>query len=450
MQPSRHQITASILLVLGLAVAAVAGRSFVQQWNEEAIHPSPTLTRKGMLSDYHPPLKGTRGDTAIYYFESGVPGGTLLLAGGTHPNEPAGYMAAVTIVENLRATAGRVIVIPRANASAFSHNDSQDAAVQRYHIQTPGGPRAFRNGSRLTNPVHQWPDPTIYVNPTDPNWEETHAKYCGLFGPCAPDNPGPGGQPLAGVDSRNLNRVYPGKPTGTITEQVAHAVMVLLRTENVDLAIDYHEASLEYPTINVMVSHQRAQEMVSWAELTLADEDILIATESSSTRLRGLSHREWGDGSQAFSVLFESANPAMGRLKGRTSEDQIVAGQDFAYQRLQQIQIRLNEHLQREAERLEALGRTPRERSRKILQIEYPEDGLPLAVRVGRHVEATKHLVEAFNMEYPEKEIGLESLPGYRQLKADGLGKYLAGPGGERPSWKPPLLTGMSNGGTKP
>ncbi len=37
------------------------------------------------------------------------------------------------------------------------------------------------NGSRLTNPIHQWPDPTLYINPA--------------------------GQKLSGADSRNFNRL---------------------------------------------------------------------------------------------------------------------------------------------------------------------------------------------------------------------------------------------------
>lgn len=34
----------------------------------------------------------------------------------------------------------------------------------RFTIETPNGERWFRFGSRATNPIHQWPDPEIYVH----------------------------------------------------------------------------------------------------------------------------------------------------------------------------------------------------------------------------------------------------------------------------------------------
>lgn len=424
------KIRASIFLAIGLVVAGVAAARFIRQWQAEPLFPSPFVTKTIKLSQYHPPLKGTHGDTDVHIFESGVPGGTLLICGGTHPNEPAAYMAAVTILENLRVTSGRVILIPRANNTGFQHNDSQEAMPQRYHFETPAGTRFFRHGSRLTNPVRQWPDPSIYINPRGDYWPRMQE----LFPDHAVNNPGPGGQMIAGVDSRNLNRVYPGDPNGTLTEQIGHAILTLIIQEEVDLAVDYHEASPEYPTINVMVAHQRAQGITSWAELLLADDGIDISTDSSSLRLRGLSHREWGDAADVLSVLFESTNVVQGRLKGRTHEDQITKGYDEAYIRVQMIQDQLNERLEAKARELEAQGRVVVERSRKILNVRMPPEGVPMEVRVGRHVGATLRLVEAFNDEHPDKFIELENLPSYQDIKAKGMGHYLHGPKGERPA----------------
>ena len=430
-----HQ--AHLVVLLALVLCATAATSFRRQWQREPLHPSPALTGTRLLSEYHAPLAGTPGDTDVLFFDSGVPGGTLLLCGGTHPNEPAGYMAAVTILENLEVAAGRVIVIARSNASGFSHNDSQEAMLQRYGIETPAGRREFRNGSRLTNPVHQWPDPTIYVNPESPEWLETwHGVNCCGLSPCSVNNPGPGGQTLSGVDSRNLNRAYPGDADGTLTEQIAHAILALIREEEVDLAMDYHEASPEYPTINVMVAHERASSLTAWAELGLSDDGIKIATETSSMRLRGLSHREWGDMSNALAVLFESACPSMGRLKGRTSEDQIVAGRDSSYARLDRIQDEFNERVRARNEERAAQGTDEREAPRKILQVEFPEEGIPLAMRVGRHIQATRHVLDVYNMEHMDKPIEVSGLPGYAELLAEGLGPFIAGPEGEPPAWK--------------
>src|SRR5512141_221845 len=42
------------------------------------------------LSDYDAGVARTPGDTPVYVFEGGQPGGTVLVAGGTHGNELAG------------------------------------------------------------------------------------------------------------------------------------------------------------------------------------------------------------------------------------------------------------------------------------------------------------------------------------------------------------------------
>jgi len=424
---------ATVLLLLALVICGISGAYFVQQWKEEKLFPSPNVTDIKMLSDFHSPLEDTAGDTKVYYFDSGNPGGTILICGGTHPNEPAAYMAAVTILENLEVTEGRAIVIPRSNRSAFSHNDSQEAMPRHYHLETPHGDRFFRHGSRLTNPVRQWPDPSIYINPRGVYWDDIVAECPD----CAVGNNGPGGQLIAGVDSRNLNRTFPGDPNGTLTEQIAFAIMELIRSEEVNLAIDFHEASPEYPTINVMVAHERASSITSWAELLLSDDGITISTDSSSPRLRGLSHREWGDGSlPTMPILFESANVVQGRLKGKTTEAQIVDGYDETYYRAMLIQEELNERLEKRAEEIEAAGGEADERFRKILYVEYPKEGIPIEERVGRHVTATRRVVESYNDENFDNPIGLAGLPEYSEMIENGLGPYLHGPNGEPPSSK--------------
>lgn len=421
-------LRAHICLGVALLFAAVAGWRFVRQWKPEPLYPSPAMTRQIMLSNYHPPLKGTVGDTEVYFFDSGEPGGTVLFCGGTHANEPAAYIAAVTILENLQITRGRAIVIPRTNKAGFMHHDSQEAFPAGYHVPTPSGPRYFRLGSRLTLPVRQWPDPTIYINPRGVFWDEQAAKD-----PKAVANPGPGRQTLAGVDSRNINRAYPGHPRGSLTEQMAYAIVMLIREEKVDVAIDFHEASPEYPTINVMVAHERAQETASWAELALSEDGVTISADASALTLRGLSHREWGDAAPVQSVLFETANVVMGRLKGRTSEDQITRGVDGAYWRVQMIQERLNRRLAARAKKLEARGLPPGERTQRIINVAVPQEGISLEKRTGRHVQAAMRFVEAFSELNPDREIALANLPTYDELLEHGVGRFLHGPGGEPP-----------------
>ena len=257
----------------------------------DLIVPGPGVSRVTALSAYLPALRGTPGDTAVYVLEGRQPGGTVLVLGGTHGDEPAGYIAAVVLVERARVERGRLIVVPRANESGFTHNVPQEGHPQQFAVDTPGGPRRFTFGARATNPVHQWPDPQVYTLAS--------------------------GQALSGSETRNLNRAYPGRADGTLTERVAFAITTLIRTERVDLALDLHEASPEYPVVNTIVAHQRATDLAALANLGMQAAGVEIGLEASPETLRGLSHREWGDTTPALAVLMETTNPAEGRLRGR-------------------------------------------------------------------------------------------------------------------------------------
>ena len=105
-------------LVLALLLAAVAGKSFYDQRHyNETVVVSDALTEVRWLSDYVPMLKGTYGDTPIFVFDSGVPGGKLLYCGGTHPYEPATSLSAYVMMENIKVDKGIVYVIPQCNYS---------------------------------------------------------------------------------------------------------------------------------------------------------------------------------------------------------------------------------------------------------------------------------------------------------------------------------------------
>ncbi len=224
-----------VVAAAAFAVTAFSAREFRAMWRADEIRPGPGVTRVGRLSDTLPVLAGTPGDTPVYTLAArtgAAPGGTALVLGGTHADEPAGYLAAVALVEAASVTAGRLIVIPRANASGFTHNVPQEAHPQTFEIATPRGPRAFTFGARATNPVHQWPDPQVYT----------------LRG---------SGQALSGSETRNLNRAYPGRADGSLTERIAFAITTLIREERVDLAIDLHEAAPEYPVVNTSLTSAR-------------------------------------------------------------------------------------------------------------------------------------------------------------------------------------------------
>ncbi len=373
MQHERHKWSALILTVLAAAVVLTTGTQFRQMHRDEVIVPGPGVTETRMLSDYFPALTGTTGDTEVYILDGEEPGATAFVLGGTHPNEPAGLMAAVILVERAQVKAGRLIVLPRGNRSGFTHNDPQEGSPQYFTLTaSDGSARTFRFGSRATNPLDQWPDPDTYINPS--------------------------GQKLSGSENRNLNRAYPGRPDGTHTERVAYAIMELIRAENADVSVDLHEASPEYPVIHAIVAHEGAEDLAAMTVMDLDMEDIRMRLEKSPLTFYGLSHREWGDYSDTMAVLMETANPSQGRLRGRTDEALVLTGQDALYVRAAE------------------LGR---------LYVPYDDEGHPLEERVGRHLSSLAALFR--NMEFvgDGEPFVIEEVPSFDEVMANGVGYYL-------------------------
>lgn len=367
------KITGLIMIALSLGIAFAAGREFLKTREQEPIVKGEGVTSMQKLSSYLPALKGTRGDSDIYILQGKETGGSVLVLGNTHPNEPSSFLTTVLLIENLKVEKGTVYVLPRANASALSHNDPQEGSPQRYTIKTPYGERWFRFGSRATNPLDQWPDPDVYI----------HAAS---------------GQKLSGNETRNLNRAYPGRPDGTYTEKVAFAITELIKQKNIDMTIDLHEASPEYPVINAIVAHERAMPISSQVVMNMEFEDIQIGLEPSPATLHGLTHRELGDYTCTCAVLMETANASQGRLRGKTDADLVLTGKDPMYVKAQKI------------------GR---------LFVPYDENGHPIEERVGRHLTGVVQHVLVMGETEPDKEIILTGLPSYGDLLQNGVGVYL-------------------------
>lgn len=371
----RHHASAAAVCAVALAAAAVAAASFSAHRAPDVLVPGAGVTEVRMLSDWFPGLDGTPGDTEVYVLRGAEPGGSMLVLGGTHPNEPAGYVAAALLVEDARVARGALYVVPRANASGFTHNDPQEGAPTGFSFPLPdGSTRTFTYGSRATNPVHQWPDPEVYI----------HASS---------------GQSLSGNETRNLNRAYPGREDGTLTERVAYGITRLIVGEGIDVTVDLHEASPEYPVVDAMVAHERAMPLASNTVLGLELQGIGMSLEPSPKNLRGLSHRELGDATDTLAVLFESCNPSQGRLRGRTDEALVVEGKDPYYLRAA------------------ALGR---------LYVPFDEGGVPLAERVGRHLASIAELVFSMGMESEDEGLELSGVPGYDEISELGVGAFLS------------------------
>lgn len=397
------------LLVVALIFGAIAGAEFWELRHfKEVIVTSDALTEVKWFSDYVPSLKNTWMDTPVFIFDSGVEGGTVFVNGGPHPYEPAPVMAAYLMIENIDVQKGKVIVVPRANFSGSTEGMLGDAYPMFFHVESEWGTSQWKIGDRYSNPLDQWPDPFTYVN------------Y-------------PSGQNQAYQDIRNLNRTYPGRVNGTLTERAAYAVMEIIRTEGVDIAVDMHEAEILYPVTSTYVAPAKVLDKSSYVEgdcsewVYVEPQEVgranaldvsmmasmnlaglfLQKCEASPNTLHGLSHREWGDWSEALTFLIETPEIFIDKITGPRTEALMYEGKD--------------EFLQKVTDK----GLTY-----------FPYDmefGTPMWYRVGRQLTATMELITWSGFFYPETEC-ICTFPSYQEMEAlenqgiDSVGAFLKNP----------------------
>ncbi len=368
------------ILVLGFGVAlfGTSGASFYRSRHlAEPVVLGQGVTAVKKLADYFEPLRGSANDCNLYVLDGKAPGATLLVLGGSHPEEPAGRLAAWVFAENAVVEQGRLILVLSANRSATTVTRLGGAYPPDFTIQTRWGARTFRMGDRWSNPLDQWPDPEVYFH------------Y-------------PSRQQLAYEDSRNVNRAWPGRPNGSLTERTAYAFMEMIRREKVDIAIDLHEAELQYPVISTIVAHQRGQDLATLTAMTLTDmEGFRIGTENSPRTLHGLSHREIGDYSPAISLLFETPEPFLDATRGITSREQLLTGKD-------DFVVKAGQH--------------------GLLFEKIDEKGWPIDVRVGRHTSSVAQVAETWTEDHHDKPLVISGIPRYREVIANGVGAYLHDP----------------------
>ena len=379
MKDKKHLITACISLALAIAICVITGINFMKARELPLPMKGPSVAEVKQLSDWFPGLKGTNGDTPVYVLKGQQPGGSMLILGGTHGNEPSGFMSAFTFIETAVVESGTIYVIPYTNHSGMTHNDPGEGNLQYFTLTTKSGQRTFRFGSRASNPVDQWPDPDVYVH------------Y-------------PSGQRLSGSETRNINRAYPGRPDGNLTEKMAYGVAELIRQENIGLTFDLHEASPEYPVINATVAHQNAMGIASEGCISLLLEGIEMSLEQSPTNFHGLTHRELGDYTDTMALLMETANASQGRLRGSTSKRQVLGGQDKCYE----ISKELN-----------------------MLYVPWEVNGVtghPIEERCGRHLQGIFEYSQAYNNANPDKPIVYSGVPGYEELFLNAPVEDLGGP----------------------
>lgn len=125
-------------------------------------------------------MKGTKYQTPIFHFKSENEGTSVMILGGTHGNEPAGFEAAYYLIRQFSTTwlkTGEIFIIPEANRIADSLNSRR--------IPVPKG---------------------------------------------------------VAIEKGNLNRCYPGNPDGLPMERLAHQVTQFMMEHEIDLVLDLHES----------------------------------------------------------------------------------------------------------------------------------------------------------------------------------------------------------------
>jgi len=377
-------IRKTLILTLGAVLAVLAGLSFYRSRHlREPVVLGPGVKEVRRLSSYFPKLRGTTNDANVYVLDGSEPGGAVLILGGSHPEEPATRLTAWILTEQGEVDRGRIFVVPSANRSATTVTRPSGAYPPSYEISTPWGKRTFRMGDRWSNPLDQWPDPEVYIH------------Y-------------PSRQNLAYVDIRNLNRCWPGRPNGTLTEKTTFALAELIRKEKVDLVIDLHEAELQYPVISTIVTHQKGQDLAALASMMLCGEEFNIGVENSPPSLRGLSHREIGDHTDAIPLLFETPEPFLDATRGRTDARLLLEGKD-------DFVVKAGRH--------------------GLLFEKIDEKGWPVDVRVGRHCSTILTVLQVWSEDHPARAVSLSGIPRYAEVIAKGTGAFLrdpakAGPGG--------------------
>jgi hypothetical protein len=370
------------IVSLGILLAVFSGLSFYRSRHlKESVVISPGVTEVKKLSEYFPAIQESPNDANIYVLEGTKPGGTILILGGSHPEEPAARLTAWILAENGIVEQGRIFVLPSANRSATTVTRPSGAYPPDFTIKTSWGGQKFRMGDRWANPLDQWPDPEVYIHyPTRQN--------------------------LAYMDIRNLNRAWPGRPNGTLTEKTCYALTELIKKEKVDIVIDLHEAELQYPVISTIVAHQKGLDIAAMASMVLSDEEFKIGMEKSPPELRGLSHREIGDHTDAIPLLFETPEPFLDATRGRTNAKLLLEGKD-------EFVVKAGKH--------------------GLLFEKIDEKGWPIDVRVGRHCSTIIQVLNVWSEDHADKAVVMKNVPKYAEVIQKGTGAFLRDPAKAEP-----------------
>lgn len=365
-----------IVLVAVAAICITSGSMFLDQHKPDVLYTgNPNLTKVIKLSDYNENLKGTANDVDIYVFDSGVPGGKALIYGGTHTNETGPVFNAITFMENAKCEAGVLYVIVHANNSAFTHTQPLRGQIPKMTFElTDGSTREFAVGTRISNPVHQWPDPNYHLNSSKRSL--THDEI---------------------PEIRNLNRNHPGEEEGYLTEMTSWAIANFINTEQIDVIMDGHEAQGgNVKLINYLVVHEDALPLGSTAITNCVLNGLPLKLEVSGQTSYGMSHRGLGDNTVALCTLFETCNPAQGLLHEKMDERIFKDGISDNYYQLHSAGVYSH-------------------------AVEFTEEGWPIEKRTAYQMMVSQEILNTFTSMYPDKPIRVSGLPDPNVMMEQGL-----------------------------
>lgn len=371
------QISKIIILVV-LVVSIIAGGIplYLQRNFEEEIVASEYLTDTFMLSKYFPKLEGTVADTRVYEFKGKEEGGSMLLIAGTHESEICAPLTGFLWIENMKVDKGTVYVIPHFNRSGSLGTQPGGGYPMYYHFDTEWGEKVYRMGDRGLQQLDQWPDPDVF------------AHY-------------PEGQLLSYIDSRNTNRTWPGRPDGSLAEQITYAAMEFIRTEKIDVVFDLHSAEVMFPVTNCIVVPDVSKRYAVGASLYVKGrEGFECHVESSPQNYRGLSHREVSDYSDALVFLMEAPSLHMDQISGPKTHDLMMLGKDPF------ISIAAD------------FG---------LLYAPIDDRGWTIERRVGQHSSMAQEVVSQFNKKNKDRAIVFE-VPKYGEIIEKGIGAFFHDP----------------------
>lgn len=372
-----NQLIKNVAVLLVMAVICVAaGSQFLAQHKDDVLYTAnPNITSVAKLSDYNPNLKGTVNDVDIYVFDSGVPGGKALIYGGTHTNEVASMLNAVTYLENVKCEEGTLYILVRANNSGYSHTQPLRGQMNKMTFElTDGTVREFRVGTRVSNPVHQWPDPNYHLNTS--KRELVHDEL---------------------AEIRNLNRNHPGVEEGYLTEMTCYAIYNFIQREGIDFIFDGHEAGGESTKlVNYLVVHENAMPLGSAAVMNCVINDLPLKMEISGQTSYGLSHRGLGDNTDALCTLFETCNPMMGGYHDKVTVDLFKNGVSGNYYAMHQAGVFGN-------------------------AFEFTEEGWPIEKRTAYHMSISAELINTFDEMFPDKPLRVSGLPDPNEMIEKGM-----------------------------